>query len=73
MTQPVFALAAAGVERGERALDELDGAIAVGARERDAGLRRELEDLAVEIDGMLQRLDDGFDDRRPRRRASGCR
>ena len=49
------------------------GARAVGARERDADLRRELENLAVEIDRMLERLDDGFDGRRRRRRASGCR
>ncbi len=35
--------------------------IAVGARQRDAALRRELEDLSVEIDRMAQRLHDGFD------------
>ena len=62
-----------GIERGQCALDEFDGARAIRARERDAGVRRELEDLAVEIDGMSQRLDDGFDHACPRRRARGCR
>ena len=61
MTQLVFALAPAGIERGECALDEFDGAFAVGARKRDARLRRELENLPVEIDRVPQRLDDAFD------------
>ncbi len=39
------------------------GALAVGARERHAGLRCELEDLPVEIDRVTQRRDDAFDDR----------
>ena len=59
--EPVFALAAAGVERGECALDELDGAVAVGARQRNAGLRRELEDLSVDVDRVAQRLHDLLD------------
>src|SRR4029079_3588224 len=49
-------LATAGVEGSQGALDELARARAVGARQRDADLRRQLEYLAVEIDGVLERL-----------------
>ena len=67
----VRALAAAGVERGERAVDELRGTHAVGARQRHARLRRELEDLSVEIHRVAQRLHHGRPSTGRRRRANG--
>jgi hypothetical protein len=43
------------IECRERAFDELDRAGAIGARECHADLRRELEDLPIEIDRVLER------------------